>query len=88
MIYVLNSANGVFIPQQTWNMYKDNPHWDWSELSTDDQRSLENGPEDEFYWEAWENALALVRVKDDSGRIYYLLHDQDLFLIKPDEEEL
>jgi hypothetical protein len=60
--FVLDGRNGRFIPQQTFSMYKDHPAWDWSKVHPSDISSLDNGPEDKPYWEAWQSVLDHVSV--------------------------
>lgn len=67
-IFVLDGRNGRYIPQQIWNTQKNNPFWDWSGVDLEDQRSVENGPDDPHYWVAWENILDNVVVNSVDGK--------------------
>ena len=41
---------------------------------------LETGPDDsDWYWETWEGVLNSAQFSDETGEIWYLRHDGDLF---------
>lgn len=87
--FVLDARNGQYIPQQVYSMFKDNPFWDWSKVSKEAVASVDNGPEDEYYWESWEEILNNVTIKLDSytsfqegvtrqdDHTYFLTQDED-----------
>ena len=80
-ILVLDGHNGIYIPKIFIETYNSNIIK--LNVNDDDIKSLNNGPDDEFYWEAWENvlnnAIAII-----GGEKYFLYADDDLFLIHED----
>jgi hypothetical protein len=74
---LLNDSRGVFIPQNFVEVY--NPtHWGFAE-DDEDIATLRKGPEDEWYWDAWNNVLARAEQTDGAGNVWRLSQDGDLF---------
>jgi len=74
---LLNDSRGVYIPQNFVEVY--NPtHWGFAE-DDEDIATLRNGPEDEWYWEAWERIFARAKHTDPDGNVWLLGQDGDLF---------
>ena len=74
---LLNDSRGVYIPQNFVEIY--NPtHWGFAE-DDEDIAALRKGPEDEWYWDAWNNVLARAESTDGSGNVWRLSQDGDLF---------
>jgi hypothetical protein len=74
---LLNDSRGVYIPQNFVEIY--NPtHWGFAE-DDEDIATLREGPDAEWYWEAWESVLARAESTDGSGNVWLLHQDGDLF---------
>ena len=84
MILVADSHHGQYIPQLVTKGEINNPNWDWSNVSKEDIKSLKKGPSDDFYWDAWDNATNNIKIKDNTGREYFLHQDGDLWAIPQD----
>lgn len=82
-ILIANSHHGQYIPQLIAQGEIINPLWDWSKVSEDDKKALLDGPDNEWYWDAWSNALDNITVNFE-GVQYFLCHNDDLWLIPDD----
>lgn len=77
----INSAAGVYIPQefaQTRDKYV------WFGVNRRDWRTIERGPDAEWYWEAWYNVLSNAHAVDENGHIWRLWQNGDLYLYRDD----
>jgi len=79
-ICLLDSVHGVYIPQ-IFAFAQDMEKWGIAD-STDDLKILREGPDNQYYWEAWEEILKNARYTDIDGTTYMLNHDMDLFAEK------
>ncbi|NCX55739.1 MAG: hypothetical protein EBW87_00860 [Burkholderiaceae bacterium] len=77
---VVSSSLGIYVPQyftENNERTKDVSEWAWD--------TCKLGPEQEFYWEAWELILSNYEFfehgPDDLTYRYSLQHHEDLFLI-------
>lgn len=80
---LIDGNRGVYIPQlfaQSYSHYVTNKQ-DLSEYLND----LKNGPDDPFYWDAWETIMRDAILVDDKGRERTLYQDGDLWAIPVDE---
>ena len=77
---VVDGGYGVYAPQVFIEKYQSRLHG----VDVDDIISLLNGPEDEWYWEAWENVLDNGVLEDDDGNKWRIYQDQDIFIIRHD----
>ena len=82
-----DSSRGQYIPQFFAETVDRNC---LSGVSECDMQTLENGPEDEWYWESWENVLNNAVLLDKNGLMWFLHQDGDLFTYRADltDEEL
>jgi hypothetical protein len=85
MHFLLDSARGVYLPQSFAICYD---HETWG-ISPDDHAILLEGPEAEYYWEAWESVLNNARFVNALGQTYYLWLGEcgDLFSVSSEELE-
>lgn len=77
---IFDSHRGVYIPQafaQFCNPQK------WG-ISEDTLRTLLNGPDTDFYWEAWDSVLNSACYTDEHGHTWTLHHDGELFALRDD----
>ncbi len=90
VILIANSGFGQYVPQMVTETEIDNENWDWSDVSQEDIDCLLGGPiTNEWYWDAWNNAMNNIRITSE-GHTYYLMHNEDLWAVREDatEEEL
>ena len=73
---LLNDSHGVYIPQFFVEKFDTN---EWS-VRAEDADILKAGPNHEWYWEAWDNALNSAVFTDDDGMQWRLWQDGDLWL--------
>lgn len=74
---LLNDSRGVFIPRdfndcfcmKSWGLKDDD-----SDLVT-----LREGPDNEWYWEAWDSVLNKAKYVDGNGYVWFLHQEGDLF---------
>jgi len=57
--------------------------FDWSDVSEEYVKTLLNGCDEEFYWEAWDNVLNNLKIEID-GEKYHIIENVGAWLI-PDE---
>lgn len=82
---LLDGNRGIYIPQQFaqhYSQYITNK----DELA-ESLNDLLEGPENELYWESWEDVLDNAKLKDYKDRDCILYQDQDLWLIPETELE-
>jgi len=83
---ILSSARGVYIPRDFATDYGACIKGD---SLADDLTCLERGPDDEYYWEAWDRVLDGAVLVDTDGREFTLLNgvDGDIFLLNNRNEK-
>jgi len=76
---LLNDSRGIYIPQDFVRNY-DVTLWGFAE-DDEDIATLREGPDAEWYWEAWESVLTrAVYIRGTDGEQRWLLsQDGDLF---------
>lgn len=75
---LLDSHRGVYIPRDFINGH------DLEKLGlelSDWERTALADPENDGYWDAWEQVESRAKHTSDSGDVYTLHHDGDLWLI-------
>lgn len=77
-IHLISDGFGVYIPKVftervNFARLKNADPADWA--------IIEQGPDAEYYWEAWDCILAGVNLVADDGAEYYLWQDGDLWAI-------
>lgn len=77
---LVSDANGIYVPQFFAKAYDLSL---WSGLDPGDVATIEQGPENEYYWDAWNNILDSATYQHD-GRTYRLHQDGDLWAIDYD----
>jgi hypothetical protein len=83
-VLIADSHHGVYIPQLVVKGELNNPNWDFSECSKGDIETVISGPDNEFYWDAWNNIEQTVKITDNEGTVYFLCQNEDLWAI-PEE---
>lgn len=74
---LFDSNRGIYIPQ-AFAADIDTSKFDG--IDADDLRTLQLGPEDESYWDAWASILDNAEFKKD-GNTWRLHQDGDLFMV-------
>ena len=73
-----SDRHGQYIPKCFYDDFKNCPE-KWN-LTQDEIDALQN-PDDEWYWEAWEQVCNNAKFKDDDGHVWYINQDGDCFAI-------
>ena len=82
---ILSDARGVYIPRDfvTDKFGEIQPeHCARWNISAEDAAILAAGPDHDFYWETWEDALNNAEFTADNGDVYRLHHDGDLWAVR------
>lgn len=77
---LLGDYRGVYIPQHFAEGFKIG-EGGWQGIDADDLETLEEGPEAEYYWEAWDSVLNKAYFVDENGLKWTLMQDGDLWAI-------
>lgn len=77
VLCIVDSHHGVYVPQIFARNFSIK---DPDDVDSENLKRLYNGPEDEYYWEAWESILDLCLITIE-GKDYYLHQDGDLFAV-------
>lgn len=80
MMLWLSDSRGVYIPRDFANSFA-NRDKDVSGVNANDWTTLEAGPEDEWYWDAWTRVCDGCVVTDEHGNQYTVWQDGDCWLI-------
>lgn len=83
---LVSDAHGIYVPKVFTENYDLSV---WNNIDEDDIATIADGPENEYYWDAWQNILSSAEYKAD-GKTYTLHQDGDLFAVAYDnlsEEE-
>jgi len=80
---ILDGNRGIYLPQDFTRKYDLDDCG--PDIDPEDWAIVENGPDEEFYWEAWDNILENARILAD-GHFWGLWQDQDLFAIRADAD--
>lgn len=84
MQLICDSHHGIYCPQLT---IKDLIDDIVSQLPAEDVQTVLDGPDNEFYWESWENILNTSFIIDDGeNKRYYLYQDEDVWMLEKGEE--
>lgn len=74
--YILDGARGVYLPQA---FVKGFDMTAWNVKAEDADTLIQEGPDGEHYWEAWDAVLDDAHLTDEKGRTWRLEQDGDLF---------
>jgi hypothetical protein len=77
-ILLINGSSGIYIPQRFIDEYASD--WNLKNVDADSIESIKNGPDDEWYWEAW------WMVEQNATHVdgFVLYQDDDLWAIPSD----
>ena len=73
---LVNSAFGIYIPQF---FFKTCDYSQWTEIDTDDMMCVNDGVDNEHYWDCWDNIIANAKMIDEHGNTWRLYQDGDLY---------
>lgn len=77
-ILFADSARGVYIPQH----FAESINRDClSDVTESDMATIAEGPDTEYYWDAWDSVLDSAVVTDVHGKRWTLYQDGDLWLL-------
>ena len=75
---VLDGAHGIYIPQLWCSDITEEEcptlHIQWSDV-----QCCQSGPDEEWYWEAWQSILDTCHMTDGAGTTWRLHQDGDLW---------
>lgn len=70
---LIGDHQGIYIPQQFAG-------WQgWSNIRKEDIEVLLEGPDHDWYWDAWNDVLNDATYTDANGNVWHLYQDGDLF---------
>lgn len=84
IVLILSDARGTYIPRDFLaDDYNEIAHehcakWELTEENKEHWIDATN-PDSEFYWESWDWILSNAKFKDESGKVYTLHQDGDLW---------
>ncbi len=70
---LVSDHHGIYVPQVF------SERFNWSGISVDDLKTIEEGPEADYYWDAWSDILNDAFHNDKDGNTWRLYQDGDLF---------
>jgi hypothetical protein len=70
---LVNDAHGIYIPQIFVQDFE------WNGLKPEDISICFSGPDNEYYWEAWNSILTNATFADSEGNIWRLWQDGDVW---------
>ena len=78
-ILFLNDAHGIYIPQLfAEQVIRETV----SGVTDEDWQILEDGPDNEWYWEAWNNVETSARITHPTTKVVYSVYQNgDCFLV-------
>lgn len=77
---ILSECRGIYLPQNFIEETENVEGWTYN-ISNYDIITLKNGPDDEWYWQAWENMLNNAYFTYPDGTKGVLYQDGDLFVL-------
>lgn len=77
---LVSDHHGIYVPHTFLTHYDENQ---WNVLP-EDAHFIEDGPENESYWDAWNYTLDNASYKDENGNIWRLHQDGDLWAYCPE----
>lgn len=88
MKVIMSDSWGIYIPQRwTEHWYHDG----WTIDTTDDLDELfeciNDGPENESYWDAWDEIYQNAYFTDEHDKKWFLYQDGNLFIVSEDMPE-
>jgi hypothetical protein len=81
---------GKYIPMYVCSHKRNDPNWDWNNVSDSHLAYVKKGPDHPNYWEAWECIVSDLNIRNSHGEPCKLKLEGSLWLVPVgvDEEEL
>jgi hypothetical protein len=80
-ILLITDAIGIYIPRNFATYFGEERSRYVSNITDEDWKILETGPDHEHYWDAWDGVCRDAVVKDLRGNKYLIYQDGDCWLI-------
>lgn len=80
MLLWLSDSRGVYIPRDFAQSFA-NRAKSVTGVSAEDWLILEAGPENEQYWDTWDEVISLAIITDENGNKYTIHQDGDCWLV-------
>ncbi len=77
---MVTDAAGIYLPQSFIQQYEGK---EWG-VKKEDEEILEAGPDEEYYWEVWDEVLRDASFTDSDGKKWTLYQEGDLFAVPED----
>lgn len=77
---LLSDRRGIYIPLHFAEGFKIG-EGGWQGIDAEDLETIQEGPETEYYWEAWDSILNKAFFVDQNGLRWTLFQDGDLWVI-------
>ena len=81
-ILLINGSSGIYTPQRFIDEHASD--WNLENVDADSIESIKNGPDDEWYWEAWIDVTDHATHKD-GFTLYLDPDDADLWAVHIDD---
>ena len=75
---IVDGCFGIYVPQRFARNY-DPAAWG---IKPEDAAILLAGPDEDYYWETWDDVLNYARHRDEKGQEWSLEQDGDLFAVR------
>jgi hypothetical protein len=79
IILLIDEVAGIYIPRNFYQHF-DFSHWGLNRAEYSDLSS----PENEHYWDAWDEVLRDAEHHDEGGHVWSLYQDGSLFAVRTD----
>ena len=80
---LLDGDRGIYLPRDFCDLCLGSSAW--SGYNKDDVKTVLNGPDNEWYWEAWQNILdSAVYTDPETGDKWFVYQDDSLFAVRAD----
>lgn len=77
---LVGDSHGVYVPQFFSEKFDLSV---WKGIDPEDAKTIAEGPDAEWYWQAWDNILGSATYERD-GNVWHLYQDGDLFAYCPE----
>lgn len=74
---LISDRHGIYIPQLFAKNYDESK---WRNIDPEDIKILQEGPENEWYWETWDSVMDSAEYVDEDNNVYKLHQDGDVWV--------
>ena len=82
---LIDGNRGIYIPQIFAQNFLHNISQEDKERFKTRLEELTQGPENEFYWDSWDDISSQIYITDDKGNRFWLYQDGDLWAVPEGE---